>query len=187
MIKTMKVPLQKYMTTLLIVVIHVLILALVTKYYLPSFHLSNIFYLGAAFIAFKWIQYLLVSIKIKDNSFIYNGVLKRGQEYSFSSISEIELEGPSQFNSNYMLALYGEQKLGSDKRVLLKKIPIYWFSRKEMVLLLNTIRESNPFVQLQKQVNSYLFGEYWKTLVVNYTIQYVLLLAIIIFIINKYN
>jgi hypothetical protein len=187
MTKTLRVPLQKYLTTLLVAAVHVLILSVVAKLFLPSFKVNTIFFLGAAFIAFKWIQYLFVTIKVRDKSLIYNGVLKRGQEISFSSMNEIELEGPSQFNSNYMLAIYGEHRQGSDKRVLLRKIPIYWFSKGDMVSLLNAIRETNPFVQLQKQVSLYLTGQYWKTLAINYTIQYVLLLIIIIFIINKYN
>lgn len=184
--KVIKVPLQKYITTLIVVAAHVILLALLAKNFVPTFNLNFIILIGLGFYVFKVVNYMFVSIEMKENSFVYNGIIKRGTSIPFGAIQEIELEGPSQFNSNYMLALYGE-KSNYEKRLVLRRIPIYWFSRNEIVQLLNSIKENNPFAQFQKQVSLYLTGQYWKTLLINYLIQYALLVVIIIFILKKYS
>jgi hypothetical protein len=56
-----------------------------------------------------------------------------------------------------------------------------------MIDLLNTVKENNYRVQFQKQVSLFMVGQYWKTLLVNYLIQYVILAVIIIVIVMKYN
>jgi hypothetical protein len=182
-----KVPPQKYITTLAIVAAHVIIIGLMANYFLPQFSLNSIILLGSAFYVFKVINYLVASIHVKENSIVTNGFFKRGKAVPYRAVQEVELEGPSQFNSNYMLALYGERKPNLAKRQVLTRVPIYWFSRKKIVELLNTIKGSNHSAQFQKQVNLYIIGQYWKTLLVNYLIQYVILAVIIIVIIMKYN
>lgn len=182
-----KVPIQKYITTLAIVAAHVILISLLAYFFLPQFSLNSIILLGTAFYVFKVINYLVASIHLKENSIVQNAFFKRGKVIPYGAIQEVELEGPSQFNSNYMLALYGERKPNLAKRQVLARIPIYWFSRNMVVELLNTIKENNHSVQFQKQVSLYLIGQYWKTLLVNYLIQYVILVVIIIVIIMKYN
>jgi hypothetical protein len=182
-----KVPLQKYISTLAIIAAHVILIGLLAHFFLPQFSLNSIILLGTAFYVFKVINYLVASIHVKENSIVSNGFFKRGKVIPYGAIQEAELEGPSQFNSNYMLALYGERQSNLAKRQVLSKIPIYWFSRGKMVELLNTIKENNYRVQYQKQVSLFMIGEYWKTLLVNYLIQYVILAVIIIVIVMKYN
>lgn len=182
-----KVSLQKYITTLALVAAHVILISLLAHFFLPQFSLNSIILLGIAFYVFKVINYLVASIHVKENSIVNNGFFKRGKVIPFGAIQEVELEGPSQFNSNYMLAFYGERQSNLAKRQVLTKVPIYWYSRNNMVDLLNTIKENNYRVQFQKQVSLFMIGQYWKTLLVNYLIQYVILAVILIVIVNKYN
>jgi hypothetical protein len=182
-----KVPLQKYITTLAIVAAHVILIGLLAHYFLPSFRLNSIILLGIAFYVFKVVNYLVASIHLKQDSIVTNGFIRRGKVIPYSAIQEVELEGPSQFNSNYMLALYGERKSNLAKREVLARAPIYWFSRNKMIDFLNEIKENNHRVQFQKQVSLFMMGQYWKTLLVNYFIQYVILAVIIIVIVMKYN
>jgi hypothetical protein len=182
-----KVPLQKYITTLVLVAAHVIVISLLAHFFLPQFSLNSIILLGSAFYVFKVINYLVASIHVKENSIVTNGFFKRGKVIPFGAIQEVELEGPSQFNSNYMLALYGEKKPNLSKSQVLARVPLFWFSRNKIVDLLNTIKENNYRVQFQKQVSLFMIGQYWKTLLVNYVIQYVILAVIIIVIIMKYN
>lgn len=182
-----KVPIQKYISTLVIVAAHVFLIGLLAHFFLPQFSLKSIILLGSAFYVFKVINYLVASIHIKGNSIITNGFFIRGKVIPFGVIQEVELDGPSQFNSNYMLALYGERKPNLAKRQVLAKIPLYWYSRNTIVDLLNTIKENNHRIQFQKQVSLFMIGQYWKTLLVNYLIQYVILAVIVIVIIMKYN
>jgi hypothetical protein len=182
-----KVPLQKYISTLAIVAAHVAIIALLAHFFLPQFSLNSIILLGIAFYVFKVINYLVASIHAKENSIVTNGFFKRGKSIPYGAIQEVELEGPSQFNSNYMLAFYGERHSTLAKRQVLTKVPIYWFSKGKMVDLLNTVKENNYRVQFQKQVSLFMIGQYWKTMLVNYLIQYVILAVVIVIIVMKYN
>jgi hypothetical protein len=182
-----KVPLQKYISTLAIVAAHVIVISLLADFFLPQFSLNSIILLGIAFYLFKVINYLVASIHAKENSIVNNGFFNRGKVIPYGAIQEVELEGPSQFNSNYMLAFYGERHSNLAKRQVLTKVPIYWYSRGKMVDLLNTIKENNYRVQFQKQVSLFMIGQYWKTMLVNYLIQYVILAVIMIIIVMKYN
>jgi hypothetical protein len=182
-----KVPIQKYITTLVIVAAHVFLIGLLAHFFLPQFSLKSIILLGSAFYVFKVINYLVASVHVKENTIVTNGFFKRGKVIPYGTIQEVELEGPSQFNSNYMLALYGERKPNLAKRHVLARIPIFWFSRSKIVDLLNTVKENNYRVQFQKQVSLFMIGQYWKTLLVNYLIQYVILAVIVVVIIMKYN
>lgn len=188
MTKKLKVPLIKYFITLCNVVVHITIIAILSYYFLPQLQMNAILLIGLGYYVYKFIKYLKVTLEIKENTFVYNGVIKKGILVPFDEIKEIDLEGPSQFNSNYMLAFYGEiQSSQYKKRQVLVKIPIYWFSRDEMIPLLKTIENSNPSVKLQKQANQYLNGESWKNVLINYLIQYSIIAGMVIFIINKYN
>jgi hypothetical protein len=185
--KIIKVPPKRYISTLCKVVAHVIALALLAFYFLPEFKLNTIILIGLGYYVFKVINYLMVSLRIKDNSILYNGFFKKGILVAFDAIKEIEIEGPSQFNSNHRIVFWGERESAFAKRQVLVKFPIYWFSKKEVTQLLKTIQTKNPSIEYHKQVILYLRGEDWKHLFINYLIQYSILIGMIIFIIMKYN
>jgi hypothetical protein len=186
--KKIKVPLKKYFITLCIVVVHITIIAILSYYFLPQLQINAILLIGLGYYVFKLINYLVVTIQMKENAFVYNGVFKKGILVPFDEIKEIDLEGPSQFNSNYRLAFYGEiQSSQYKKRKELVKFPIYWFSSVEIISLLKTIQNRNPSFKLHKQALLYLNGESWKNVLINYLIQYSIIAGMVIFIINQYN
>ncbi len=179
--KNIIVPPRKYLITLLIVIAHVLLLSFIAINFLPGFRLEVIYILGIGFYLFKVINYLRGSVKIDEKSLMINRLIKKRFSIPFKEIKEIEIIGPSQFNSNHMMAFYGEgrQELG--------RFPFYWFSRLEVTLILETIKSKKPNVLYHKQLNQYLAGQYWKYLLVNYIIQYTLIAGIIAFIVMKYS
>jgi hypothetical protein len=185
--KIIKVRLQKYLATFCITAAHVMIIALVVHLFLPEIQIIPIIVLGIGFYLFKMINYLVVSIEVKEQSIVYNGFIKRGIMIPLKAIKEIELEGPSQFNSNYMLAFFKERKSLYDRNTELGRLPIYWFSRMEVLQLLESIKKVNPTIKYQKKINQYLIGVFWKYLLVNYIIQYTILIGIMVFIITKYS
>lgn len=183
--KEIKVSAFIYVRTLLIVVTHVIILGLLANYFLPQFQLKSIILIAGGYYLFKVINYLSISYQLKDKAFITKRFFNSEKLVPFHSIKEIELEGPSQFNSNYMVAFYGEKEF--EKRKPLVKIPIYWFSRKDIIELLRTIQQDNPFMQLNKNISLYMAKEHWKNLMINYLLQYFILTALIIAMIMKYS
>jgi hypothetical protein len=186
--KKIKVPIKKYFITLCIVVVHIMIIALLSYYFLPQLQMNAILLMGLGYYVFKLINYLVVTIQMKENAFVYNGVFKKGILVPFDEIKEIDLEGPSQFNSNYRLAFYGEiQSSQYKKRKELVKFPIYWFSRGEIIPLFKIIQSHNPSVIFHKKAIQYINGVSWKNVLINHLIQYCIIAGMVIFIINKNN
>ena len=95
------------------------------------------------------VNYLFVSLQMNDISLIYNGIFKRKIMIPIEVIHEVELEGPSQFNSNYMLVFYdkNKQKLG--------RLPIYWFSRTAIVHLLKFLQEKKLWYSIKSSLRSF--------------------------------
>jgi hypothetical protein len=183
----MKVPLLKYLSMLGVVGIHVAIIALLAHFFVPRLQMKTIIIIGVAYIIFKLINYVVNSVVVKDTSFVINGLMKRGIAVPFRQIEEIEIIGPSQFNSNHMVAFYGESDKAFDKKQELGRFPIYWYSRREIADLLEKIRMQNPSIVYQKRLIEYLRKENWKYLLVNYLIQYAFLAVLVFIIINKFK
>lgn len=177
--KVLKVPLKKYIFTFAVIAVHIIVLALLAAYFLPEFRIKAIVVIGAGFFVFKIISYLVVSLGIKDDAIIINGLFKRGIFVPLRAIQEVEIMAPTQFNSNYTLAFFG------DGRKELGRLPIYWYSRHDMEQMLEMIQAKNHKVIYHPQLNQYLARAHWKRLMVNYVIQYILLTGIAIFIIMK--
>jgi hypothetical protein len=185
--KIIRVPLLKYLKTLGLVAAHVLVLILLTIVFIPEFRKESIIIVGLGFFVFKAVNYMGVSFEVKGSEFVYNKFFKKGIRIPLKNIAEAEIEGPTQFNSNYHLAFYGKMTSTTQSRPLLGKIPIYWYSRDDMGEFLNNLKKRNPAIQFQKNINQYLNKEDWKRLSVNYFIQYVILIVIITIIIMKYT
>ncbi|MFD2445296.1 hypothetical protein ACFSO7_15135 [Bacillus sp. CGMCC 1.16607] len=182
--KVIKVPLLTYVRIFCIVAAYGIAFGLLTHNFLPEVQLSVILILVVGFFAFKIINYLVVSLEVNENSLVFNGFFKRGIQIPFNQLKEVDLEGPSQFNSNYRLAFFGN---GSQNRQVFAKIPLYWFRRSEMTELLIEIQQMNPTVQYEKQVSLYMIGDDKKKLLVNYLLQNIILFGLLIFLIIKYR
>jgi hypothetical protein len=176
----------KYLITFLLVVIHVITISILSHIFLPQLHLTTVIILAGIFYIYKVIGYLSVSIHRKDSGISYNGILKKNIEIPYLSMKEMELEGPSQFNSNYTMAIYGESESQMGKKKLVR-IPIYWFRRSDVRELLVDIRKKRQDVFYQQRLSQYIKGEDRKHLFINYLIQYILLGIIIVFIIRSNN
>jgi hypothetical protein len=175
---------QKYFITFLLVVIHVMAISILSHIFLPKLHLTTVIFLAIIFYVYKVVGYLSVSIHRKESCISYNGIIKKGIEIPYSSMKEIELEGPSQFNSNYTMVIYGESESQLGKKKLVR-IPIYWFNRNDVNELLEDIRKRRPDVFYQQRISQYIKGEDRKHLFINYLIQYIILSVIIVFIIKS--
>lgn len=182
--RVVKVSGQKYLITFLLVVVHVIAISILSHFFIPQLRLTTVIFLAFVFYIYKVIGYLSVSIHRKDSLISYNGILKKAIEIPYSSIKEMELEGPSQFNSNYTMAIYGESESQLGKKKLVR-IPIYWFRRSDIMELLDHIRKRKPSVVYQQRLSQYINGEDRKNLLINYLIQYMILIVIIVFIIRS--
>ncbi|MHC0039117.1 hypothetical protein [Pseudoneobacillus sp. C159] len=182
-----KVPLFKYLSMLGVVGAHVAIIGLLAHLYVPRLQVKTIVFIGVAYIIFKIINYLVSTVEVKDTSIVINGLIKRGVAVPFRQIEVIEIIGPSQFNSNYMVAFFGETDKAFDKKQELGRFPIYWYSRREITALLEKMRMQNPQIAYEKRLIEYLRKENWKYLLVNYLIQYAFLGVLVFIIIHKFK